>query len=106
MDSTVTQCIDKLDASVKLATEEIVGMADSSPDPAISQRPGTPRWVKAIGIVLLGVVLLALVVLVLGGGQHGPGMHTGTGAVPPPSAAAHARPAHDAAATRRQITVG
>jgi len=81
-------------------------MADQSPDPAIPQRPGTPRWVKAIGIVLLGVVLLALVVLVLGGGQHGPGMHTGTGAVPSPTSAADVRPAHHAVATRRHITVG
>jgi hypothetical protein len=53
-------------------------MTDPSPDPAVPQRPGTPRWVKVIGIVLVGVVLLALAVMVVGGGQHGPGMHTGT----------------------------
>jgi uncharacterized cupredoxin-like copper-binding protein len=54
-------------------------MDDSLPDPATAQRPSTPRWVKAIGIVLIAVVLIALVVMVVGGGQHGPGMHTGTG---------------------------
>lgn len=81
-------------------------MADPSPDPVIPQRPATPRWVKAIGIALIGVALLALGVLVLGGGQHGPGMHTGSGAVRSPIAATDARPAHDEAATRPQITVG
>ena len=56
-------------------------MAEPLPDPTTAQRPGTPRWVKAIGIVILAVILIAVVVMVVGGGRHGPGMHTGTGSV-------------------------
>jgi hypothetical protein len=66
-------------------------MADSSRDSAMSQRPGTPRWVKAIAVVLVAVVALTLFVMFVGGGQHGPGMHTGTGgSSSPPSSSAGA----------------
>ncbi|UGY92412.1 hypothetical protein [Streptomyces gobiensis] len=43
--------------------------------------PGMPRWVKVSGIVVAALVLLAITVKVtgLGGGDHGPGRHTGTG---------------------------
>jgi uncharacterized cupredoxin-like copper-binding protein len=82
-------------------------MADSSPDPTMAQRPGIPRWVKVIGIVLLAVVVLALVVMFVGGGQHGPGMHAGSGGgSPSPSSTAGAtadgvgEPADAAEATR------
>ncbi len=82
-------------------------MDDSLPDPATAQRPSTPRWVKAIGIVLIAVALIALVVMVVGGGQHGPGMHTGTGGGSPSlgsptaaSAGAVGSPADPAEATR------
>lgn len=80
-------------------------MADSQPDSTTAQRPGTPRWVKAIGIVLLAAVLIALAVMVLGGGQHGPGMHGGTGGSSPGSTAAASAsavgsPADPAEATR------
>lgn len=82
-------------------------MAQPLPDPTTGQRPVTPRWVKVIGVVLLAVVLIALVVMVVGGGQHGPGMHSGTaggGSSPAPIAAGSARaigsPADPAQATR------
>ena len=81
-------------------------MADSSPDPAVPRRPGTPRWVKVIGVVLIGVVLLALAVMVLGGGQHGRAMHTGPGAVPSPSSTADDPASHQQAGTRGQIAFG
>ena len=47
--------------------------------PAADQRPGTPRWVKATGIIaLVVVVLIAIAMLTGGAGQHGPGRHTGS----------------------------
>jgi hypothetical protein len=55
--------------------------------------PGTPRWVKASGIIGLVVVLLIVIALVtgLGGpGAHGPGRHLSgaglAGQTAPPSA--------------------
>jgi hypothetical protein len=46
-------------------------MGDGSPDTA-----GTPRWAKALAIVLLVVALVVLVVRITGiGGEHGPGRH-------------------------------
>jgi hypothetical protein len=36
---------------------------------------GTPRWVKAFGVIALIVVALFVVLLVFGGG-HGPGRHS------------------------------
>jgi len=39
---------------------------------------GTPRWVKLFGIVALALVLVVVVMLVAGGGQHGPGRHSGS----------------------------
>lgn len=41
--------------------------------------PGTPRWVKAFGIVALVLILLVVVALVAGGGPggHGPSRHAG-----------------------------
>lgn len=44
-----------------------------------STRPGTPRWVKALGITVLAVVLLVVAVMVIGGGEHGPGCHEAMG---------------------------
>jgi hypothetical protein len=39
---------------------------------------GTPRWVKAFGIVGLVLVVLVVVILVVGrSGTHGPGRHVG-----------------------------
>jgi hypothetical protein len=42
---------------------------------APSGPPGTPRWVKLLGVVGLIAVLLVAAVVAFGGGQHGPGMH-------------------------------
>ena len=41
--------------------------------------PGTPRWVKVLGIIVIVVVLLFVIVLLFGGGKHGPGRHASTG---------------------------
>lgn len=48
-------------------------------DPTVNPtRPPTPAWVKALGLALLVIVLVVIVaMLVLGGGEHGPGRHTG-----------------------------
>jgi hypothetical protein len=38
--------------------------------------PGTPRWVKVVGIIAIGLVLLVVILLLTGGlGRHGPGRH-------------------------------
>jgi len=38
--------------------------------------PGTPRWVKVFGIVVLVLVLFVVVMMATGvGGKHGPGRH-------------------------------
>ena len=42
--------------------------------------PGTPRWVKLSGIVVLILVLLVVGAMVALGGQHGPGRHLPAGA--------------------------
>lgn len=42
--------------------------------------PGTPRWVKVFGIVVLVLILLVAGVMVAGGGQHGPRRHMPAGA--------------------------
>ena len=50
--------------------------------------PGTPRWVKVLGIILIVVVLLVVAMMFIGG-EHGPGRHAasgdGSGQVPPSS---------------------
>jgi hypothetical protein len=44
--------------------------------------PGTPRWVKASGIVVGVLVVLAIIIVFTGvGGPHGPGRHTSSGDV-------------------------
>ena len=52
-------------------------MDDTTRDPATRQKPGTPRWVKAFGIVLMIAIILAVAVIVVGDGRHGPGIHAG-----------------------------
>ena len=49
--------------------------------------PGTPRWVKVFGIIVIVVVLLVGIILITGvGGPHGPGRHIPSGdAVETPS---------------------
>ena len=50
--------------------------------------PGTPRWVKVFGIIVIVVILLVFAVMFIGG-EHGPGRHTPSGdagsQVPPSS---------------------
>lgn len=70
-------------------------MADRPPDPdpgATPDRyPGTPGWVKALGIIAVVVVLLIGFILVTGlGGPHGPQRH---GAGAPTAAVAQPTPA-------------
>ena len=53
--------------------------------------PGTPRWVKAFGIVAIGLVLLLALIAFTGfGGPHGPGRHVlqdeAAGRMPPANA--------------------
>ncbi len=66
-------------------------------------QPGTPRWVKVVGIVALVVVILIVVLLVSGrGGPHSPRRHIspadsapagGTnGHTGPPTGITHAQP--------------
>jgi hypothetical protein len=40
--------------------------------------PGTPRWVKVFGIVVIVVVLLVVAAMFIGG-EHGPGRHAPSG---------------------------
>jgi hypothetical protein len=40
--------------------------------------PGTPRWVKVFGIIVIVVVLLVVAVMFMGG-EHGPGRHAPSG---------------------------
>jgi hypothetical protein len=66
-------------------------VADRSPSPDSSDEavdntgagagrgsyPGTPRWLKVLGIIALVVVLVVVIMLLTGGGGgHGPGRHT------------------------------
>jgi len=54
-------------------------VADRVPYPDTGTRPGTPRWVKALGITALALVLLVVAVMLIGGGEHGPGRHEAMG---------------------------
>jgi hypothetical protein len=53
-------------------------MAQIPRDPGPGSAHGTPRWVKAFGIIALVLVLLFAISL-LAGIRHGPGMHTPSG---------------------------
>jgi hypothetical protein len=41
--------------------------------------PGTPRWVKVFGVIVIVVVLLVVAVMFISGGEHGPGRHRPSG---------------------------
>lgn len=41
--------------------------------------PGTPLWVKVLGIIALVLVLLFVVSHLTGGGSHGPSRHMPSG---------------------------
>jgi hypothetical protein len=55
----------------------------AEPDPGTT--PGTPRWVKVVGIIAV-VLLLLLGIIILIGGEHGPSRHA-------PPASEQTRPA-------------
>src|SRR6266540_4771369 len=66
---------------------ELPPYRDPSDDTGVG--PGTPRWVKVFGIIVIILVLLVGIIMFTGiGGQHGPGRHIpsgGTGGQTPPS---------------------
>ena len=41
------------------------------------EREGMPRWAKVTALVAAALVALLVVMVVVGGGDHGPGRHTG-----------------------------
>jgi hypothetical protein len=47
-------------------------------EPTADRPPGTPRWVKVFGIIVIVVVLLFVAMMVIGG-EHGPGRHSPSG---------------------------
>ena len=77
-------------------------MSESPLSPA--GRSATPRWVKGLAVAFVFAILVVVIVIVVSGGQHGPGMHTGTGdpTEPPssPAAAGAGGPASSAEASR------
>ncbi|HZA80385.1 MAG TPA: hypothetical protein VFC13_02805 [Actinomycetes bacterium] len=53
---------------------------DTGAGPGGESLTGTPRWVKAFGIIALVVVLLVVILLLTrGSGGHGPSRHTSAG---------------------------
>jgi hypothetical protein len=49
---------------------------NNSVSPTEDRPPGTPRWVKVSGIIIIALVLLFVILQLTGvGGNHGPGMH-------------------------------
>jgi len=57
---------------------------DSREDTGI--KPGTPRWVKVFGIIVIVLVLLVGIIMFTGlGGEHGPGRHMPGGDTRPSS---------------------
>jgi hypothetical protein len=68
-------------------------MADDLPtsDPGRPEAyPGTPGWVKAIGLAVLIVLLLAAFIVITGlGGPHGPQRHADQSVDAAPRAVAH-----------------
>jgi hypothetical protein len=62
--------------------------AESEGPGVATGRPGVPRWVKTLAVVMAALLLLALVVTVLSGGQHGPGRHRSSSLSPAAALAA------------------
>lgn len=52
---------------------------DAGVGPDREPTTGTPRWVKVVGIIALIVILLVVIAILAGGGEHGPGRHSGGG---------------------------
>ncbi len=44
--------------------------------PVEHKTPTTPRWVKMFGLIVGVLILLGAIILIIGGGNHGPNMHT------------------------------
>lgn len=65
-------------------------MTDAQRDTDRREGAATPGWVKLLAIMGLGLVLLAVVVMLLGGGQHGPGLHAAAGVSGTPGTSASA----------------
>jgi hypothetical protein len=53
---------------------------DAMSGPDRGTKPTMPRWVKVFAVVALVAMLLLVILLVVGGGEHGPGRHTGNNA--------------------------
>lgn len=48
-----------------------------------SQEPrGMPRWVKVFGIIVAILAIVVVAILIFGGGEHGPGRHLSSSAMP------------------------
>lgn len=43
--------------------------------------PGMPRWVKLSALAAVVVAVVLILIMVVAGGEHGPGMHTGTSGI-------------------------
>jgi hypothetical protein len=64
----------------------------STSKPPASAPTATPGWVKVSAVVTIGLIVVVVIVMLVGGGEHGPGRHSG--GVPPSSVAGeHAPPA-------------
>jgi len=57
-------------------------MTHAAEGPGRGSPPGTPRWVKVFGIIVLVAVLLLVGLLLFGGGAHGPQRHSFSPATP------------------------
>ena len=54
-----------------------------SPQPGGGASAGTPRWVKVLAVIGVVLALVVGVMLLVGGGEHGPGRHTGSDGTTP-----------------------
>ena len=52
---------------------------DVGSDEVSREALGRPRWVTVAFVVAAGLVVLFVVLQLVGGGEHGPGRHTGLG---------------------------
>ena len=57
-------------------------MSDANQERPSDSPPGLPRWVKLLAIGALIVLIVLVVAALATGGDHGPGQHDPTGALP------------------------